>query len=285
MCALLHQKTGGIGSWASAQVVALSLFITGSADAGETSHTQEGWQAVAQVQFHNARRAFEARLEADPNDHEAGIGLATALLNVQPRQPGNVERAAALLEGVRGAAAGDGAWIEATYLSARIHQVHRAAADPARAIQLYDELLTAHPQHPLAQMGFVKSAMLRLYVLNEAPPAETFLALEERGATLTDPAARRDFHLMMAAAASRLELGAALALRHLQEADAVGVSKRKTAGDLYVRIATLARTLGQPNLAETYERRFINEFPRDSRAFTLRQRLTTPTTQPNEPTP
>jgi len=267
-----------------AAAAGVAIGWTQAARASEPVDAPDGWEKVAQVQFLDARRAFEARLQADPADHDARIGLAVALLNVQPRQSANIERALALLDGVRSAGR-DEQVIEAIYLLARIHQLHRDPADPYKAVELFDGLLAAHPDHPLAQMGFVKAAMLRLYVLDEASPAATFATLEQRAAHLSDPTARRDFHLTMAAAASRLRLGDAAALRHLRAADAVGLAKRNTAGNLYIRAATRARALGQVDLAEAYERRFLAEFPRDFRAYTIRQRLGAPATQPAEATP
>ena len=63
-----------------------------------------------------------------------------------------------------------------------------------------------------------------------------------------------------------------------------GVSKLER--DVFVPswtvVKTLARALGQTELAMGYERRFLDEFPRDSRAFTIRQRLQSGSMPPAE---
>ena len=205
---------------------------------------------------------------------EAQLGLAVTLINCQPLTQGNVDRAAGILESLRSADDDDQTGIAAAYYLARVEQVHRFQPDPARALTLYDELAARHPSHRLGQMALVKAGMIRLF---QVRPIEEQLRLFDRiaagGKALTDPDARRDFHLMLADAATMMQLSDERALEHLIEADRAGLAKRKTAGDVWVRIGELARKLHRTDLAATYYRRFAEEFPRDERTLLVRQRL------------
>lgn len=221
----------------------------------------EAWLKAARMLPAEAHREFAAAAES----REVLLGRAVTLLNVPPVTPGNLERAARWLESLRG---DDEVGIAATYFLARLEQVHRMPPNPERALRLYEELYHRHPQHPLAQMGWVKAAIWRVY-----EPGTDFAALERSGEGLTDPQAVRDFHLAMADAAGRLRLPAEKQLEHLLAVDRVGVAKRKTAGDVWVRIAELAREAGQMELAREYARRFLAEFPNDQRAHLVRERL------------
>ncbi len=248
------------------------VLVLGRLTSAQTPEADDAWRSLAKVQFLEARQAFEKRLESDPADRLAKLGLASALLNIQPRIASDVERSAALLEEVVAAGGDDEAGIEAAYLLARIDQLHRTPANAERAISRYEALIARHPEHGLSQMGFIKLAILRLHGADETSASTLFVDLERRSAFLTDPSARRDFHLFMAGAAARLDLGDEASLRHLVEVDAIGLAKRKTAADVEVRISTLARRLGKIDIARNAEARFFAEFPRDSRTFTIRAR-------------
>lgn len=219
------------------------------------------WLKAARMLPAEAYREFAAA----PASREVLLGRAVTLLNVPPVAPGNLERAATWLESLRG---DDEVGIAATYFLARLEQVHRMPPNPERALALYEELYRRHPQHALAQMGWVKAAIGRVY-----EPGVDFAAIERSGEGLTDPQAVRDFHLALADAAGRLRLPAEKQLEHLLAVDRVGMARRKTSGDVWVRIAELARETGRRELAREYARRFLAEFPNDQRAHLVRERL------------
>jgi tetratricopeptide (TPR) repeat protein len=215
------------------------------------------WRDAARLLVDDAHRQFVARGDR--------LGEAIALLNVQPKTSGNIERAAELLDRLRGA---DEIGIAATYYLARLEQIHRFRPNPQRALALYAELFRQHPHHPLAQSGVVKAALMRLYG-GDADFAE----IEASGRQLTIPEAVRDFHLALADAAGRLNLPAEKQLEHLLVVERVGVAKRKTAADLYVRIAELARESGRAELARQFYGKFLAEFPNDQRVRLVKERL------------
>lgn len=228
------------------------------------------WQDVTRLRIDQARRAFEA--QAGSGDRQARLGVAMTLLNTQPLTTGNIDRAASLLQALRKQDADDATGIEATFALARVEQLHRFTPNPAEALRLYSELAARHPEHPLGQMAIVKSAMLRLFA--PATREQRLAILDAVGRAcpqMTDPDAHRDLHLTLAGAAMLLKLSDEKALEHLLEADRVGLARRKTAGDVYVRLGELARRLGRHDLARQYYTRFADEFPRDQRTHLVRE--------------
>jgi tetratricopeptide (TPR) repeat protein len=247
---------------------------SGEVAGSDPSGVSEGWHDATRFFFGEAQQHFAVAQEREPGSREAKLGSAVSLLNVQPRVASNIEAAASLLEQVRTANPADELGITATYLLARLEQLHRFTSNKARAIELYQQLLAQHPEHPLSQLALVKVGMLQLY--GDATAEErrkAFEELERRGAKLSDLSARRDFHLMMASAAARLALPETSQLSHLLEAERAGVAKRKTAADLFVRIGEVARRLGQDAVAAEHYRRFLQEFAQDNRCPTIRERL------------
>jgi tetratricopeptide (TPR) repeat protein len=242
--------------------VRIIMGLAGLLCGGAIGADQPGvWGDAARGLVNDASRQFE---KAGTN-REAQFGLAVTLVNVQPKTSANIERAATVLEGLRG---NDELGITATYYLARLEQAHRFTPDPEKALALYDQLYREQPVHPLAQMGVVKAALLRLYV-TRLP----FEEVETTGANLSDPDAVRDFHLVLADAAGRLGLSDEQALNHLLAAEQAGLSKRKTVGDAWVRIGELARLTGKRDLATQYYGKFLKDFPNDQRAFLVRERL------------
>lgn len=242
------------------QVVAgLAWVLCGGASGADLSGV---WGDAARGLVNDAYRQFEKA----GTHREAQLGLAVTLVNVQPKTSANIERAAAILEVLRG---NDELGITATYYLARLEQVHRFTPDPGKALERYDQLYREHPGHPLAQMGVVKAALLRLYI-TRLP----FEEVEATGVKLSDPDAVRDFHLVLADAAGRLGLSDEQALKHLLAAEQAGLAKRKTAGDVWIRIGELARLSGKRDLAARYYGKFLEDFPNDQRAFLVRERST-----------
>lgn len=235
------------------------------------------WGKIAAVQTNEARIEFESIRAAGGEDaREASMGVALALLNTQPKTEANFDRASSLLSEVAAEAPDDlGAW--AMYYRARIEQVHRVRPNKARARELFAELIDQAPTSRAAQNAVVKRALIDLYGgATDERPRDTIATLEAIAPTLTDTAARRDLHLLLAEAAARLVSDREAALRHLLAADEIGILGSKSRADTWVEIGGLARELGHLEVADEYDARFVAEFPRDNRNSTVRWRLEEP---------
>ncbi len=257
----------------------IGLSLTVPALAAEPTPDAAPWDQTALGLFQDAHRAFAA---LPASDREARFGEAVTLINLQPKTDGNLDGAAELLTEVAATDATDDLGISARYFLARIAQVHRFEPDIPTALVYYRELSTLDSSHPLAQRAVVQLALIDLFV-PDLPPVDLrarYDALQVRGRSLTDPAARRDFHLVMGTVALRFDLGEDLALDHLLAADAAGVVRAGTRRDNFIRIAELARRLHRNELAATYYTRFLEDFPRDIRRLTISERLAAITAAP-----
>jgi hypothetical protein len=247
------------------------LAVAASVPQGD--ETASGWEALTRLLVREADRNFALATRTEPS-REAALGRALAQSQLAPVTEGSVERAKRMLEDLRQSDRDDEVGIAAGYALARLLQFHPYHPDAAGALVLYRELHERHPAHELGQLAMVKSAMIRLFESSgTADAARVFAELVEQVPAVTHPAVRRDFHLTLAGAAQLLGLPQEIALEHLLAAAEIGVNKRKTAGDLYVRIATMAERLGRREVAIAYHRRFVAEFPRDNRTFLCRLRL------------
>jgi hypothetical protein len=218
--------------------------------------TGAGWRALADARHREALTAFR---EAGPS-REARVGEALALLNVQPVTAANRAAARALAEAIADGPLEDPWTAQARYLLGRIAQIHTVPADFAVARAHYQWLIERQPGSETGQAALVKFAIVQL---TEVVPAgerrrryDGLVAMEPLA---IDVATRRDFHLTLAEACLDYDLGLERALHHSLAADAAGVRQPLRVATLLVRIAELARTLGQKEVARRYYQRFLAE--------------------------
>ncbi len=230
---------------------------------------KSAWEDLQEWSFTEAARSFE-----EAGDEPASrLGLAVALLNLQPRTADRLARAERELSALADdASVSPDLVATASYLLARIAEVHAFAPDPARAAERYAALLAAHPQHPAAQTGASRLATLRLYRLG-GDPLDTLAELEPLARQLTDAGARRDFHLVLGR--SYLFFGGERqrALEHLQSAMAAGIVAPTVRADVLAQIGELALELNEPSISRRTWGEFVTTFPRDPRVDLIRQRL------------
>lgn len=236
---------------------------------------EEAWTAAAQLLVQDASDYFESAARAGAGDPRAiALGRATCLLNLQPKTEGNLRGARELLEGVISANRTDEPGLHARYLLARIAQVHAFEPDRAAAIRIYSELYAEVPAHPLAQCAIVRASLLRLYAPGAAEAKRPLLAeFAELAPRLTDPTARRELEQVLADAWMQVFDSPADALPHLLEIDRLGLARRTSRMDLWVRTAEMARLSGRTDLAAMFYRRFLEATPRDARVRLVRERL------------
>jgi len=256
---------------ATAGLAAIALSAAPAKEAGAPqSPIERGWRLEMQSQFREAHETFAAA--ADSRD--VRFARAMTLLNVQPKTRGNIDEAASALQALAAEDSRDDIGVAAKYFLGRIEEAHRYEPDVQRALEIYTELIREHPEHYYGQMALVKWGVLRLY--DPAGDAGRRAVLDELravGKRLTHRDAQRAFHMMLADAICRFELSDALALEHLLAAARLGAATRMAEADLYVRVGELARIEGKTDLAAEYYRRMLERFPRDTRAYMIRQRL------------
>jgi tetratricopeptide (TPR) repeat protein len=252
-------------------ILFLSLLSPAAASRAEPGQGMaEAWDDLARFRTPSALERFR-----QAPGTEARLGEALALLSLQPITAGNVARAEELLGGIA-AEAGHAFQPEALYALARIAQVHDPEPDAGEAVRRYQRLIDAYPGHRLAQMAEVKRAILRLYALPHPPGADgrdLFADLDERGEGLTDPDAIRDFYWVLSDAAAHFEIAPARRYAYLRKIDATDRTGGNLRGDLLVQLGETARALGHAREARDYDRRFLEEFPRNERAHWITQRL------------
>lgn len=231
---------------------------------------QAGWEALLNLQNREAVEYFAAS-----TTRSSQLGEALALLNSQPQTRANFGRAEQLLTALHESNPHDESGIAATYYLGRLAQLNPFGPDYAKAARYLENLIEQHPSTPYAQMAITKLAILRIYLLPQESTREATLGeLNNRlSPYLALPAAIRDFNLILADAYARFQISDEAALNHLLAAYHSGVLIGKARSDILLRIGELSRLLGDKDQAKRFYRQFLEEFPRDQRTHTIRERL------------
>jgi hypothetical protein len=231
---------------------------------------RSGWEALLHLQNREAARIF-----TESDSRQTRLGEALALINLQPQTRANFNQALALLSALYESNPHDTTGIAANYYLGRIEQLNPFGANPAQAAALYEALIQAHPNSPYAQMAAPKLAILKIYLL---PRQNTHAMLlkqlaDNPGKYLTEATAIRDFNLILADAYARFQISDDAALKHLLAVYHSGALVGKARSDVLLRIGELSRLLGDKEQAALFYQRFLDEFPRDQRTHTIRERL------------
>ena len=234
----------------------------------------QAWEKASMLLTNEAYDDFLQIRKTGKSPREADFGVALMLLNKQPKSDGNLDKAAGIFEQISGSGDDDLGML-AGYYRARIEQVHRRTQNPAKAVELFTKLIERHPEHPMAQFALVKRSMIEIY--DDSPmesKRELLAALGKAADEMTHLPAKRDVHLLIADSYVRLFQDDGQTLKHLLAADTIGITRAKPRADVWIRIAELARLLGEKDIAATYYGKFLKEFHRDSRHYTIEERLT-----------
>ena len=203
---------------------------------------------------------------------EAAFAEAVVRMDSQPvTDPGLRQVEARLAELARG---GDEIADASAYLIGRLYQAHFFTPDYARAAQEYERLAARSPGSYWAQLGLVKLALLKLYLLPEpGQPAARVAAAEALLPRLTVPDLRRDAHIVIGRAGLFHEQPMDGVLAHLLEADRLGGLTGLRRGELQLQIAELSRREGRWEQARVYFQRFVDENEVDGRIYTVKAKL------------
>lgn len=160
------------------------------------------------------------------------------------------------------------------YLVGRLYQAHFFTADYPRAAREYEQLAGRHPESYWAQLGLVKLALLKLYVLPEpAKPTARIAAAEALLGRLTVPELQRDLHIVLGRAQLFHEQPMDGVLAHLKVAEGIGGLPILKRAELQLQIAELSRREHRWEQARVYFQRFLDENDVDARGYTVKIKL------------
>jgi hypothetical protein len=253
--------------WACA---ALALAVrAGTAEARAAGPSlADAWQTLSTGFYDDAIRQFAAT----GNSREAQLGIAMAQFNRPPVTSSSLDDARAQFE--RLAAGNDASGRAARYFLGRLQQLHPMAPDPTAAARTFERLVATGADDRWCRLALVKLAVLRLTVLPSAHgPAAQLAGAEPLLARTADPVTRRDLHLVISEARMHHQLYDAITLGHLQSALGEPTVPADLRADLLIQIAQVARRLGDHGTARAHYERYLREFPKDRRFYTVQQAL------------
>lgn len=253
----------------------LGLLVYAMAGSALGGQIAAGWQALGSYRPAEALKIFDASAGSPTPAvaREARFGRAVALLDIQPVSSGALDEARRICTELADSGTDDAAQGGRFFLG-RIAQQHLQVPDPEEAARQYRRLIADHPGSPWAESAVTRLALLQIYALNQQrAPAARLAETEKFLAHARTPSAQSDVHYAIANAIFFYRLPAAGALPHLVAAEQLGRFDWPTRIEVLVQIAELSRLGGDRAQAAKYYRTFLQENPRDLRAYSVRQRL------------
>ena len=243
-----------------------------SAGRAADSEVAKAWELVGQHLPNEAQGVLRSGRSAGA-DREHAFAEAVVRMDVQPVTEAGLKAVEASLTEL---AQGDDEIAQASaYLVGRLHQSHYFTPDYARAAAAYTQLAERFPAGYWAQLGLVKLALLKLYLLPEPAGGvkERIAGAEALGPRVTIPELQRDLHLVLGRGALFHGQPLATVLPHLVAADRVGGMAQLKRAELELQIGELSRRAGQWEQARIYFQKFVAENAVDGRLATVKLRL------------
>ena len=248
------------------------LFLTAAfmaiAATDASGRSEDPWTNAIQHRFNESNTQFEKLIgnRSDRDIDSLRFGYALTLLNRQPRNKMNIQRAGSIFLALYGKDPDSDFGIASLYYMGRIAHVHQTPFDWKEAARIYEKLIEAHPDHFFAQLALSKSVTVQLYdSVPEEERKERFERLADLSTRLTIPPIKAHFHYHMSEAAMRLDLSRREALTQILEAVDAGITNWRARVDAYVMVAELAREEGDYTLARKFYNKVLQEFPVDAR--------------------
>jgi tetratricopeptide (TPR) repeat protein len=158
--------------------------------------------------------------------------------------------------------------------AARVVEFYLPEPDTTAALDEYLALARLSTGNPVAEMAAARAVMLTAFA--DKPREERLndlIALEELADHLTTPAGRRAFHSTLAFTLLELKGDQDRATTHFLEADKVGFTSKAIAVKVWLVAADAAARAGRREDALHFYRKMLAEYPRDPRAFLVRERM------------
>ncbi len=242
------------------------LFIAGATLLGvhgQTPALRPAWETLSYGFYNDAGEAFARAGDS----REARLGAAIAQVNSSPVTVASLADAQRQLTAL---VANDEIGRAAHYFLGRLHQLHPIAPDPIAAAREFAALVETGADDVWCRLALVKLAILRLTALpgpdDPAARVATVLPLFDR---TTDPATRRDLHLVVAEVCLRQQHYDAATREHLLSALAAPSPGADVRADLLIQIARVSQLMGDAATARDYYERFVRDYPRDRRRPTV----------------
>ena len=224
----------------------------------------DAWQTLSIGFYADAADQFTA---TGPS-REARLGVAIAQLNRPPVMPSSLAEAQRDFTAL---SAGDDVISHAArYFLGRLQQLHPMTPDPVAASRTYEQLVATGADDTWCRLALVKLAILHLAALPAAGGTATQLAaVEPLLARTADPGTQRDLHLVIAEARLNREFYDPTTLGHLRAALAATPEADAMRADLLIQIARVAGLLGDRATAQEHYERFLRDYPKERRCFTV----------------
>jgi tetratricopeptide (TPR) repeat protein len=222
------------------------------------------------------KEAYETfQREGTMPETERKFGEALTLMNLQPRTEANLLRAVELFGEVSNESS-PGAPLNglARLMRARLEEFYLDQPDPEAAKATYLALVRESSGDPVVEMAGARLVIMEAFA--DAPEKDNLARLEELEELvpfLRSPAGRREFHTAMAFALLDNNGDKGRALDHFLAADREGLTRKASALRLYLVAGDTAAACGRTEDAVYFYRKLIATYPRDSRAFLVKERL------------
>ncbi len=249
------------------------------------SRMEDGWREASIFLFQQAHETFADQAPEVSTDRERKLGLAVTRLALQPRTQGNIAEAARELTELMKEDATDASGRAAQFYLARVYEVHEAPAEREKARELFYDLASRHPGDLFTELAAVR--VLSIELENAADSGEDPAAVVSRLAplakNLTSDTGRREYHANAGLMLAAMQGDRSTALRELEVAASYPGGLPQIRALILLSAATLAQELGEFSTARTFYLRFIDEFPREFRRYSVQKILETLPEQDKKP--
>ncbi|MEO6875807.1 MAG: hypothetical protein ABI222_13395 [Opitutaceae bacterium] len=230
----------------------------------------KAWELVGRHLANDALAGLQKNRE--PDSREARFAEAVVRMDSQPVTDAGLKQVEVQLTGL--ARGSDEVAQASAYLIGRLYQAHYFTPDYARAALEYEQLAVKYPTSYWAQLGLVKLALLKLYLLPEpATPEARIAEAEALLPRVTVPELQRDLHLVLGRSQLFFAQPMAGVLAHLIAADRIGGLTLLKRGELQLQIGELSRREGRWEQARVYFQRFQDENEIDGRLSNVKLKL------------
>jgi hypothetical protein len=226
------------------------------------------WQALSIGSYDAAFAQFDAL----GGSRAARLGAALAVMQ---RAPMTTSSLAAARERFTALTAIDDEYGHAAhYFLGRLAGLNAFTPEPVEAALHFEHLAASGADDTWCRLALVKLAILRLSGATGKLSDEPRLASAEPLLARTrDPTTLRDLHVVIADARLHARRYDATTLAHLRAAFDLTPAGDTARADLAVQVGRLAEILGDRAVAEQHYRLFLEENPRERRAYTVSDAL------------